>query len=486
MCREIEGFVDPAPQTYVGGGNCQAGNPGATSLLMGTSRGWNDVYSFTLSLQWIDVTDLAPGNYYLAALADPEDFIAELDEDNNGHVFGDVFATVPGHTATDIDVLVDITLMTEVDAELGVETYSATIDEDPSNASQDNVSYPKDPGARELTVVSLPAHGTLTQGGGAVSVGTPFTDATLTYTPDGGYMGPDSFDYSAADPDSPFPLNPAIATASISVSDNSPPDLINPGSLSTAAGNATSIGISVSDPNGDDVMLSATGLPPGVSVNDPFLSGTPMIPGVYNVVVTAEDGNGAASDESFEWTVTGDLITPFADVSAAHLFAEDITWMYALGISLGCGDGTNYCPDQLVSRGQIASFLARSFELSAGAGADLFTDDDGLVHEDNIDRLATAGVTNGCGAALFCPGDDLSRAQFASLLIRALEDLTGADYSAAGGVDYFVDDDGLTHEPNIDKLRYADVTQGCGVALFCPSQSLTRGQLAALLHRALG
>ena len=64
--------------------------------------------------------------------------------------------------------------------------------------------------------------------------------------------------------------------------------------------------------------------------------------------------------------------------------------------------------------------------------------------------------------------------------------LTGANYDVALGEDYFTDDDGLIHEPNIDKLRYANVTQGCAEGLFCPAHGLTRGQLAALLHRALG
>ncbi len=413
---------------------------------MGTSEAWLDVYSFTISLQWIDVSVLSPGNYYLAGRADPEGFIAEADESNNGYVFGAAFATVPGHVAQDIDIGVDVVLSTETDFNLEVETYVATIDEDPSDGAQTNVLYPK-PGAREFTVESLPTNGTFTQGDVPVTVGSPFTSAAMTYEPDGGYLGSDSFDYSVSDTGSPFPLKPVVGTAAITVSENSPPDLINPGSQSTTAGSTTSIGLAVSDPNGDDVTLSATGLPPGVSVEGLLLTGSPTIPGVYDGVVTADDGVGGTEDEAFEWTITGTLVTPFVDVSTFDLFAEDITWMYTLGISLGCGDGTSYCPNGLVSRGQIASFLARAFDLTAGAGSDLFTDDDGSVHEDNIDRIATVGVTNGCDVGLYCPDGGLSRAQFAPLLIRALETLTGANYDVALGEGYFTDDDGLVTSP---------------------------------------
>ena len=223
----IVGTPGPATAVYDGGGNwCAAdtnpgGGPSATVLEMGTSEGWRDVYSFTISLQWIDVTDLSPGNYYLAGRADPEGFIAETDESNNGYVFGAAFATVPGHVAQDIDIGVDVTLSTEIDFNLEVETYVAMIDEDPSDGAQTNFLYPK--GAREFTVESLPTNGTLTQGGVPVPVGSPFTSAAMTYEPDGGYLGSDSFDYSVSDTGSPFTLNPVVGTAAITVSENSPP-----------------------------------------------------------------------------------------------------------------------------------------------------------------------------------------------------------------------------------------------------------------------
>lgn len=71
-------------------------------------------------------------------------------------------------------------------------------------------------------------------------------------------------------------------------------------------------------------------------------------------------------------------------------------------------------------------------------------------------------------------------------MIRALETLSDADFGAAAGLDFFTDDNGSVHEANIDKLRYGEITMGCQADLYCPEATLTRGQLAALLHRALG
>ena len=470
----------PEPGVYMMGNFCAAGDPAATALQMGTSEGWRDVYSFILPLQWIDVTNVAPGNYYLAARPDPNNRIQETDESNNGYVFGEVFATVPGYVAQDLA----FQILVAHSFDLEIEKFTRTIDEDPDDGNQVNIPYPK--GVLELTLLSMPVNGTLTQGGGAVATGVPYASSTSTYTPDGGYLGPDSFTYSAADSDSFYPLNPVVATVTISVSDNVAPMIVNPGDQANEAGDAVGVGLSIQDADGDDVTLTATGLPPGVVVSGHVFTGSALIPGTYDVVATANDGAGGIDVEVFQWVISGDLVLPFADVSGTHLFAEDITWMYALGISFGCGDGSDFCPDEDVTREQVASFLSRAFELADGAGDDLFGDDDGSVHEDNIDRLAHAGVTNGCNEGLYCPGTDLSRAQFATLQIRALELLTGADFSAAAGLNYFTDDDGSVHEPNIDKLRFADITFGCTPDLYCPRATLSRGQLAALLHRALG
>jgi hypothetical protein len=54
-----------------------------------------------------------------------------------------------------------------------------------------------------------------------------------------------------------------------------------------------------------------------------------------------------------------------------------------------------------------------------------------------------------------------------------------------GGRDYFNDDDGNTHEVNIDRNAAAGLTTGCAPFKYCPSTSVTREQMAAFLHRIL-
>ena len=111
----------------------------------------------------------------------------------------------------------------------------------------------------------------------------------------------------------------------------------------------------------------------------------------------------------------------FTDV-ADSVFAEDIAWLSATGITRGC-TADRFCPDESVTRGQLAAFLVRALGYSDDGGGDLFGDDDDSVFESDIDKLAVAGVTAGCNPPTndeFCPGELVTRGQLAAFLNRAL------------------------------------------------------------------
>lgn len=107
-----------------------------------------------------------------------------------------------------------------------------------------------------------------------------------------------------------------------------------------------------------------------------------------------------------------------------------------------------------------------------------FMDDDGSTHEENIEAMVVAGITQGCEENLYCPDEGITRAQMASFLDRALE-LPGTD------TDFFSDDDGTTHEDAINRIAAAGITTGCEENLYCPNRPLNRAQMATLLVRAL-
>ena len=114
--------------------------------------------------------------------------------------------------------------------------------------------------------------------------------------------------------------------------------------------------------------------------------------------------------------------TRFADVDADVWWAPYVERLAELEITVGCGqEPLSYCPDTSVSRGQMATFLVRAFDLEA-AGPAGFVDTEGSTHEANIDALAAAGITVGCtrDPLQFCTGDPVRRSQMATFLARAL------------------------------------------------------------------
>lgn len=176
----------------------------------------------------------------------------------------------------------------------------------------------------------------------------------------------------------------------------------------------------------------------------------------------------------------------FSDTSG-NTFENDIVWLAQEGITKGCNppDNTRFCPNESVTRGQMAAFLNRYLDLPA-ASKDHFTDDNGTTFENDINRLAEAGITKGCNPpdnTRFCANDRVTRGQMAAFLVRAL----GLTANAHPGFDDVVSSH--TFYNDIGKLATAGITKGCNPpsnTSYCPRDHVTRGQMAAFIHRADG
>jgi len=120
----------------------------------------------------------------------------------------------------------------------------------------------------------------------------------------------------------------------------------------------------------------------------------------------------------------------FTDIDGSP-FAGEIEWLAAQGITGGCGGG-RFCPRAPVTRGQMASFLVRMYGYTARPETDPFSDDDGTTHEASINHLFAAGITAGCADGRFCPNGLVTRAQMASFIVRArgLTHGAGSDHFA--------------------------------------------------------
>ena len=222
--------------------------------------------------------------------------------------------------------------------------------------------------------------------------------------------------------------------------------------------------------------------------------------GDYNYVGIGTDTSGGALYVTVVFVGRGDTTTdpPPTDASATRTpehngaFADDdgnvhesnIEAIAAEGITLGCNPPENslFCPADSVTRGAMAAFIARALGLPAVDG-DHFNDDGASTFEDAINRVAATGITQGCNPpenTRFCPGRTMTRGEMAAFLVRAFD-------LPASTTDYFGDDRGHIFEDAINRLGAAGITMGCNPpenTNFCPDDPIRRDQMATFLVRA--
>jgi hypothetical protein len=188
----------PATDHYTVPGNnfCGQGQPTRPEIVMGVSPGWRDIYNARLPFQWVDISDTAPGAYWLRADADPDGVVQESDEVNvpafatapsivNGYLAQPVdVGTVPGGRSTPIDL----------------------------RALRYDDGYPGGPGAAQYSIVSGPSSGSLDRPAGAW-----FSGSRVNYTPAPGQSGPVSFTFAVRDSTSAFPRSPRTAGVTLNV-----------------------------------------------------------------------------------------------------------------------------------------------------------------------------------------------------------------------------------------------------------------------------
>ncbi len=97
----------------------------------------------------------------------------------------------------------------------------------------------------------------------------------------------------------------------------------------------------------------------------------------------------------------------------------EIERLFERGLTVGCVPDDNlYCPADQVTRGQLATFLQRYLALPEAA-SDYYTDDDSSVHEAAINALTEAGIAFGCAENDYCGGSVVTRAELAAFFVYA-------------------------------------------------------------------
>lgn len=173
----------------------------------------------------------------------------------------------------------------------------------------------------------------------------------------------------------------------------------------------------------------------------------------------------------------------FPDVSSANVHSDAIDCAVDIDVIFGLADGS-YGPERSVTRGQIASLIARaldaaSIELPPLAGAPTFPDI-GPPHGDNIRRLAAADIIQGRNDGTFGTSAPVRRDQLASLYVRTVEYVIGSRITPAER-NHFTDVRDGVHARNIDAAFEIGLMQGKTDGRFDPSGSTRRDQAASVV-----
>lgn len=208
---------------------------------------------------------------------------------------------------------------------------------------------------------------------------------------------------------------------------------------------------------------------------DPGPGETPVVP--VEDDPTLEIGNEGGSLPEIPF----DLLPPFPDaVGTVH--AAGIQEIRQASITLGCGTGLYFCPDEVVTRGAMATFLLRALGLEPAGGTRFSDVSPGHRHRGAIYAIAELGLTQGCGdGSRFCPNDPVTRETMAVFLARALELPPGRP----DGREFTDVPSGHPHSGAVYAIAERGITVGCKDGTrFCPNDPVTRGSMATFLARA--
>lgn len=172
----------------------------------------------------------------------------------------------------------------------------------------------------------------------------------------------------------------------------------------------------------------------------------------------------------------------FDDISSEFFYADAVSWAGTRGYSTGV-DGTNFGPEDPLSRADALTLLWRSFGSPDPVGdPEVFGDvPAGIYYEGAVNWASANGVVTGTAPGVFSPNDTIDRAQFSTILWRAYGEI--ASTTAPGFDDVPAD---VFYTAAVAWMVDSSVTTGTSPTTFSPNDPLTRGQGVTFMWRAAG
>ena len=149
--------------------------------------------------------------------------------------------------------------------------------------------------------------------------------------------------------------------------------------------------------------------------------------------------------------------------------------------------GNNYRPDDLMTRSEMARFMARTYAIINGNDAPVvatnFTDINADPNADDIARIYGLGITTGTTPTTYSPDSPVIRGHMALFLARLYKQLTGNDAAKAETPFTDISNRTVEQETAIGQIYRLGVTTGTSDTTYSPGDVVTRRQMASLVAR---
>ena len=172
------------------------------------------------------------------------------------------------------------------------------------------------------------------------------------------------------------------------------------------------------------------------------------------------------------------LASPMSDI-AGHWAEASIVKMVDQGIISGYPDGT-FKPEGKITRAEFASLLVRGFQLPIG-GRKVFSDPANHWAKDFIAAAYSQGIISGYSETVFGPDDPITREQMAVMIVKAVKPNTAAEGKT------FADNGSIAGwaEEAVKSATGNDLLTGNPDNTFRPKGNTTRAEAAVVLSKAL-
>ncbi|MFU1797902.1 Ig-like domain-containing protein [Paenibacillus azoreducens] len=175
-------------------------------------------------------------------------------------------------------------------------------------------------------------------------------------------------------------------------------------------------------------------------------------------------------------------VIEFTDI-AGHWAESNIKRAAAKGIVSGYPDGT-FKPNHPVTRVEFTVMLFGALQLEEDGATLTFTDQDqiGTWAKQTVAKAVKAGIVSGYGDGSFRPNAQITRAEMAVMIARALKLPLNANI-----VTGFTDDESIPQwaKGAVEAIRGIGIVDGRGGNRFVPNEKATRAEAAVILLRMI-